>query len=369
MTTTGTTDDTTDGSTTRWGIASTGGMARTFVEDLVLLPDAEVAFVGSRDADRAAAFAEPHGAGSGTYADLLAADLDVLYIATPHPQHHALALAAIEAGVPVLVEKAFTATLAGAEEVVAAARSRGVFCMEAMWTRFLPTIREMRHRVRTGALGPISQFSADLGFPYAETPGTASITAPDQGGGALHDLGIYGVSMAHDLLGPPIEIQAEAIRSASGSLRDVVMLLRHETQTGTALSTVQASHSTLLPNRLMVAGPAGRIIVDAPFITGRSARHLQVSPARDRPAPPSRMARTIGSSVLRNILRHALGREGKSFRHGFAGVGLRFQAEEVARCLADGKTESPVMPLEQTVEILDSLDRISTAISSANFKA
>ena len=355
----------------RWGIAGAGWIARQFAADLALSDSGRVTRVCARTFESAKAMAGLHGAEIAEDVRALAAadDVDVVYVATPVALHYRHAMTVLAEGTPLLCEKPFARTAEEGRAVVEVARAGNVFCMEAMWTRFLPTIREMRHRVRTGALGPISQFSADLGFPYAETPGTASITAPDQGGGALHDLGIYGVSMAHDLLGPPIEIQAEAIRSASGSLRDVVMLLRHETQTGTALSTVQASHSTLLPNRLMVAGPAGRIIVDAPFITGRSARHLQVSPARDRPAPPSRMARTIGSSVLRNILRHALGREGKSFRHGFAGVGLRFQAEEVARCLADGKTESPVMPLEQTVEILDSLDRISTAISSANFKA
>ena len=110
--------------TTRWGIAATGGMAAAFATDLALVPDAELAFVGSRTPERAAEFAGRFSAtGSGTYRELLAADLDVVYVATPHPQHHALALAAIEAGIPVLVEKAFTATLAGAREVVDAARA------------------------------------------------------------------------------------------------------------------------------------------------------------------------------------------------------------------------------------------------------
>ena len=116
--------------TTRWGIAATGGMAAAFASDLVLTDDAEIAFVGSRTPSSAAAFAERFGApGSGTYRDLVEAgrrgDVDVVYLATPHPQHHDLALAAIEAGTPLLVEKAFTATLAGAEEVVAAARAAG----------------------------------------------------------------------------------------------------------------------------------------------------------------------------------------------------------------------------------------------------
>ena len=117
--------------TTHWGIAATGGMAAAFATDLALVPDAGLAFVGSRSPDTAAAFAGRFGAaGAGTHRDLIEAgrrgEVDVVYVATPHPQHHALALAAIEAGIPLLVEKAFTATLAGAEEVVAAARATGV---------------------------------------------------------------------------------------------------------------------------------------------------------------------------------------------------------------------------------------------------
>ena len=87
---------------------------------------------------------------------------------------------------------------------------------------------ELRRQVREGALGPVSQLSADLGFPYAETEATASITAARHGGGALRDLGVYGVSVAHDLLGPPLEIEAQAIRAAGGSVRDVAILMRHE---------------------------------------------------------------------------------------------------------------------------------------------
>src|SRR5690348_5046645 len=140
--------------TTRWGIAATGGMAAAFATDLALVPDAELAFVGSRTPERAAEFATRFSAsGSGTYRDLLAADLDVLYVATPHPQHHALALAAIEAGIPVLVEKAFTATLAGAHEVVDAARAAGLFCMEAMWTRFQPAVVRAKALVDAGEIG------------------------------------------------------------------------------------------------------------------------------------------------------------------------------------------------------------------------
>ena len=118
---------------TRWGVAGSGAMAEVFLADFAHVPDAEVVAVGSRSADRAREFAALHAVAEGcTYDELVTADVDVIYIATPHPQHHALALAAIEAGKPVLVEKSFTGSLADTREVVDLARERGVFCMEAM---------------------------------------------------------------------------------------------------------------------------------------------------------------------------------------------------------------------------------------------
>ena len=143
---------------TRWGVAGTGRMAEAFLDDFAHVPDAELVAVGSRTLDRAQAFAAERGGVAMTYADVVAADLDVLYIATPHPQHRDLALAAIAHGTPVLVEKAFTATLDGAREVVAAARESGVFCMEAMWTRLQPAVAAgpragRRRRDRRGHLG------------------------------------------------------------------------------------------------------------------------------------------------------------------------------------------------------------------------
>jgi predicted dehydrogenase len=174
--------------TTRWGIAATGGMAAAFATDLALVPDAELAFVGSRSAESAAAFAGRFGAsGSGTYRDLVDAgrrgDVDVIYIATPHPQHHALALAAIEAGTPLLVEKAFTATLAGAQEVVAAARAGGVFCMEAMWTRFLPSVSYLRELLASGELGDPILVQGDFGA-YRDFDPTSRLFDLSLGGGS-----------------------------------------------------------------------------------------------------------------------------------------------------------------------------------------
>src|SRR5688500_2457753 len=177
--------------TTRWGIAGTGKMAEAFIGDFAHVPDAEVVAIGSRTAERATVFADQHDvAGAFTYGDVLTADIDVLYIATPHPQHHDLALAAVRAGVPVLVEKSFTATLAGARRVVDAAREAEVFCMEAMWTRVQPAVLRAREMVAAGEIGDLLWVEADFGAYRAYDP-TSRLFDPALGGGAVLDLGVY----------------------------------------------------------------------------------------------------------------------------------------------------------------------------------
>ncbi|UWQ21584.1 Gfo/Idh/MocA family protein [Jannaschia sp. W003] len=348
----------------RWGIAGAGWIAANFAADLARGHTGHVARVCARRPERAEALAARHGAGTAPDVAALAAapDVDVVYVATPAALHRDHALAALEAGKPVLCEKPFALSAAEAREVVEAARARGLFCMEAMWTRFLPVMTELRRRVQAGELGPVSQLSADLGFPYAETAATASITAPAHGGGALHDLGIYGVSVAHDLLGPPVEIAAQAIRGPGGGVRDVAVVMRHATVDGTALSSLRASHGTELANALVVAGASGRITVDAPFIAARGARAVRVNAARERPAPVSELRRRLANSPLRGALRRLAGRDGRAIAGPYPGTGLGPQADEVARCLREGCHESPVMPLDETLAVLGTMDRIAALI-------
>ena len=142
----------------RWGVVGPGRIAESVMPDFAHVPGARPVAVASRSAERAAAFAERHGLerAHGSYADIVAdPDVDVLYVATPHPQHCAVALAALDAGKALLVEKAFTATPEGARDVVERARERGVFVMEAMWTRFQPAVVRLRELVDDGAIGEV----------------------------------------------------------------------------------------------------------------------------------------------------------------------------------------------------------------------
>jgi predicted dehydrogenase len=189
----------------RWGILATGGIARAFTDDLALQPDSEVVAVGSRSQASADAFGDEFGVPHryASYQALVSdPDVDAVYVATPHPGHHDAALLAINAGKAVLVEKPFAMDAAQAREMIDAARERGTFLMEAMWTRFLPHIARVREILAAGTLGDVVYLTAEHGQWFAPDP-QFRLFAPELGGGALLDLGIYPVSFAHLVLGGP----------------------------------------------------------------------------------------------------------------------------------------------------------------------
>jgi predicted dehydrogenase len=304
--------------TTRWGIAGTGKMAEVFLRDFEHVPDAEAVAVGSRTAERAAEFAAQHGIDHGmTYGDLVGADVDVLYIATPHPQHHDLALAAIAAGVPVLVEKSFTATLAGAHRVVDAARQAEVFCMEAMWTRVQPAVVRAQELVASGELGEPLMVQADLGM-FREFDPVDRLFDPALGGGAILDLGVYVVSIAQHFLGTPDRVTATGTLFPNGTDATAAMHLAYDD--GRAAS-VQCSLASATPGRAVLAGTGGSVELSTPF------HH-----------PTELVVRRNGQAQERIDL-PATGR------------GYARQIAHVGECLAAGLTESPVVPLQDTLDV------------------
>ena len=252
-----------------------------------------------------------------TYGELVAADVDVLYIATPHPQHRDLALAAIRNGTPVLVEKSFTATLDGAREVVAAAREAGVFCMEAMWTRMQPAVLAARELVAAGEIGEVTSVHADFGAHRVYDP-THRLFAPELGGGAVLDLGVYVISLAQHFLGTPSGVTAAgcALPERHGRERLDAPVVRRRACSG-------ALHH--------LAGGDG--------LPGHGRRHPRLD--RDLPAvlppDPSRGA--------------ARGRAGEELDAPALGRGYSHEIIHVGECLAGGLTESPLMPLQDTLDV------------------
>jgi predicted dehydrogenase len=315
----------------RWGILGTGGIARVFTEDLLRLPDHAVVAVGSRAPHTAEAFAERHGIerAHGSYEELAADDqVDVVYVATPHNGHHPAALRCLEAGRAVLVEKPFTTSAAEAEHLIAVARERGLFAMEAMWTRFNPLIARLRTLVADGAVGEVTSVYADFSAAFPYDP-AHRLWAPELAGGALLDLGVYPLSFAWMLLGAPDTVQATAAPAPTGVDANTGILL------GYASGAVALLHCGLMgdsPQTATVTGTKGRVEVAAPFF---------------RPA-----AMTL----------HRAGAEPETFTAELEGHGYTYQAAEVARCLRAGILESPAMPLAETLAILGTLDTIAARL-------
>src|ERR1700756_2625853 len=248
----------------RWGILGTGGIARTFVTDLRLTDSGVAVAVGSRSQGSAVRFADKFGIANrhASYESLVAdPDVDVIYVATPHPMHHDNAVLALRAGKPVLVEKPFTMNAAEARDVVRVARETGLFAMEAMWTRFLPHVAVIRDWLAAGVLGDIVTVTADHGQWFAEDP-DFRLFAPELGGGALLDLGVYPVSFASMILGKPDRIVSLIDPAFTGVDSQTSMLFGYATGAQAVLTCTSSAKS---PTRGAIVGTEARIEVDGDF--------------------------------------------------------------------------------------------------------
>ena len=255
--------------TVNWGIAATGRMADVFVSDFEHVGGAKLVAVGSRRQESASAFAEKHAipTAHGSYRGLVDdPDVDVIYIATPHPQHLGLAQAAIEAGKGVLVEKAFTATYDGALELVELARQKQVFCMEAMWTRFQPAVVRARDLIAADEIGDAVMVQADLGA-FRQYDPADRLFALELGGGVILDLGVYVISIAQHFLGNPDRVTATGRRYPNGADASVSILMSYDD--GRSASVV-ASLESDSGERAVVMGTKGSIELAPSSTTRRS---------------------------------------------------------------------------------------------------
>jgi predicted dehydrogenase len=315
----------------RWGILATGGIARLFTKDL-LAHGHTVTAVGSRSAHRAQAFADDFGLARAhaTYAELVAdPDVDVVYVATPHNRHAENATEALTAGRHVLVEKAFTMNATQARQVVELARARGLLAMEAMWTRFLPHMRFVRETVASGRIGEVRSVHADHGQRLSTEP-AHRLNDPRLAGGALLDLGCYPLSFAHDILGSPEAVTARATMRHTGVDDSVATIMSHR---GGAVSTTYSTMETRGSNRAVVLGTEGRV---------------EIGPVWYSPAPVT--VYDTGNEVV------------DAFDEPVSGRGMQYQAAEVERVLAAGETESPLMTLDDSVAVMDTLDQVRSII-------
>jgi predicted dehydrogenase len=316
-----------DSSPLRWGILGTGSIARTFATDLRLTESGVISAVGSRSRESADRFADAFGieVRHPSYESLVADPaVDVIYVATPAPMHRDNAILALRAGKPVLVEKPFAINAAEAAEIVEVARATGLFAMEAMWTRFLPHIGVVREWLARGALGEVVTVTADHGqwFPFDPA---FRLFAPELGGGALLDLGVYPVSFASMILGTPNRIATVVDPAITGVDAQTSMVFGYESGAHAVLTCTLRAKS---PTRASIVGTEARIEIDGDFY----------APATVTLVPREGALTRVQST--------------------HEGRGLRHQADEVARRLAAGDRESPLMPLDETVSIMQTMDDV-----------
>jgi predicted dehydrogenase len=303
------------------------------VSDLRLTDSGVVSAVGSRSQGSADRFADEFGIeGRHPSYESLVGDpgVDVIYVATPHPMHRDNAILALRAGKPILVEKPFAMNAAEATEIVAVAREAGLFAMEAMWTRFLPHIAVVRDWLAQGALGEIVAVTADHGQWFVEDP-RSRLFAPELGGGALLDLGVYPVSFASMILGTPNRIASISDPAFTGVDAQTSMVFGYESGAQAVLTCTLRAKS---PTRASIVGTDARIEIDGDFY-----------------APAAVMLVPRQGEPTRIESKHE-------------GRGLRHQADEVARRLAAGDLESPLMPLEETISFMQTIDAVQACARS-----
>ena len=320
----------------RWGVLAPGRIAQGFAANLREVPGATLAAVGSRSAASARAFADEYAGADcrayGSYAELVAdPDVDVVYIASPHALHLAHARLALEAGKPVLCEKALALNAPEAEEMVSLARARGLFLMEAMWMACHPVVRALREGLAAGRFGEPRQVHADLGFVVEAAPDDR-LRDPALGAGALLDMGIYPLTLAHLVLGPAERVAATAELSDNGIDLDLAIAARYAGGAVAALTASMTSHS---PRAATIATSTGLITLPASF------HHPQG--VVFQPADGGSPVRIEGTERL-------------------LGTGLGNEAAEVMRCLRGGLVESPLVPHEQTLSLMRTMDEIRAQI-------
>lgn len=315
----------------RWGIIGTGGIARSFAFDLQRLPDHKVEAVGSRSAQKGRAFAAEFAdcTSYGSYAELVADPrIDGIYVATPHPSHVSSTLLALRAGKPVLCEKPFAVNAIEAKLMIETARGMNLALMEAMWTRFLPHMKKTREILTSGVIGEVISLEADHGQRLAPMQ-IPRLMLPEFAGGAALDLAIYPVSFAHMVLGPPDKITASAAFTPEGVDGQTTAIFDYASG---AQAILTANMITNTPCRAVISGTAGRIEIDRTFYR------------------PTAMRVVLNDDSV------------TEYPNEYVGVGLREQAIEFANLVRAGKTESPQLNLDETLQIMGSLDEIRSLI-------
>ena len=247
----------------KWGIIGLGNIANQFAADLVLLEEAHLYAVASRDNDKAIAFAKKYNCDKAydSYDALFEDDqVDIVYIATPHDSHAELSIKAMQNGKHVLCEKPLALSYKDAVRMIEVSRNTNKFFMEAFWTRFIPSVQEVLTKVNNGIIGDVKYVKADFAFCANETDG-GRLFDKNLGGGALFDIGVYPLFLSYIMLGIPKEIIAKSIYHKNGIDLQTSMILQYEK----AQAVLQASIVSESDMKATIGGTKGRIELNSPW--------------------------------------------------------------------------------------------------------
>jgi predicted dehydrogenase len=317
----------------KWGILGCGRIARKFAADLTLVADAKLVALGARQLETAEEFAKefpaPHVHGS--YEALVSdPDVDVIYIASPHALHHEHTLLCLNHGKAVLCEKAFALNLRQVKEMVDTARSKKIFLMEAIWSKFLPQYQKVQELIANGELGEIRNVLIDFGF-IPQPPVPPRLFDPALGGGSLLDIGIYNVFMALSFLGKPDEIEASMTPAPTGVDEQCAMLFKYKNG---AMAQLFSSLTSNLGTEADIGGTKSRVRLTSRFY-----------------APSATIEIFTGREETKKIIPV----------HKEAGSGYQYEARHVGDCLRKGLIESSVMSHADSILLMETMDRIRAA--------
>lgn len=312
-----------------WAVIGTGDMAGRFVEDAQHGQDGRFIAVYSRSPERAQAFANEHSLEhSYDKLDSMLAnpDIDIVYIASPHVSHADHAVAAMQAGKSVLVEKPIAVNLAEAERIYEAARRNEVFCQEALWTRFSPVYQQILSDARDGRLGELNHSYSNFGFPGPKEP-EHRLNNPDMAGGALLDIGIYPLLLPLDLFGDPDEVEGRTTMGPTGVDVSADLVLHYEAGQRASISYSLANP---LPNTAVISGSEGWVEIQTPWFAPHAARWHS--------------AKTAGPTNLRH--------------YPLVGTGYHYQFTAVNGYVDAGVLESSEHSWQDSIRLVRLMDRI-----------
>jgi predicted dehydrogenase len=311
----------------RWGILGLGSIAHSFANGLKNASGAELYAVGSRSSEKAETFGNEFGAARryGSYEALAEdPDVDAIYIATPHPSHYADTLLVLNSGKAALTEKSFTVNANQARKLVEKSRKKNVFLMEAMWTRFMPVMIHLRALIAEGAIGKLRLVEVDFGF-RADFNAESRLFAPELGGGALLDVGVYAISFASMLLGTPVAVTGLAELGQTGVDEQSAYLFKYPHG---ELAVLSSAVRTQTAQKAAVFGTEGSITIDSPWWH-----------------PTSMTLRRNGSDA-------------KIIAPELIGNGYNYEAAEVQQCVKAGRIESNILPHSESIAIMETMDKL-----------